>query len=128
MCRTLDIKFYIIFWIGYPKTLYFNLSSYGPSSRTHNQNHLQSTLSMVSTKITKQVSEFRKLINRTPKRKLIDKIIFEYWTQGLNLLQISQIDCQLIVDKSNSAQSWIYSTVKDMHDKIVPISINPREF
>ena len=79
-------------------------------------------------KITKQVSEFRKLINRTPKRKLIDKIIFEYWTQGLNLLQISQIDCQLIVDKSNSAQSWIYSTVKDMHDKIVPISINPREF
>ena len=79
-------------------------------------------------KITKEVSEFRKSINRTPKRKLIDKIIFEYWTQGLNLLQISQIDCQLIVDKSNSAQSWIYSTVKDMHDKIVPISINPREF
>ena len=126
MCRTLDIKFYIIFWIGYPKTLQFiilwtklkNTQPKPPSS----------TLSMVSTKITKQVSEFRKLINRTPKRKLIDKIIFEYWTQGLNLLQISQIDCQLIVDKSNSAQSWIYSTVKDMHDKIVPISINPREF
>ena len=79
-------------------------------------------------KIIKEVNEFRKSINRTPKRKLIDKIIFEYWTQGLNLLQISQIDCQLIVDKSNSTQSWIYSTVKDMHDKIVPISINPREF
>lgn len=79
-------------------------------------------------KILKEVKEFQKDFNRVPKRKLIDNIIYEYWAQGLNLLQISQIDCQLIVDKSTNAPPWIFSTVKDMNDENVPISINPPHF
>ena len=76
----------------------------------------------------KEVKEFQNDFNRIPKRRLIDKIIYEYWSQGLNLLQISQIDCQLIVDKSTNAPPWVYSTVKDMNDENVPITINPSQF
>ena len=79
-------------------------------------------------KILKEVKEFQNDFNRIPKRRLIDKIIYEYWSQGLNLLQISQIDCQLIVDKSTNAPPWVYSTVKDMNDENVPITINPSQF
>ncbi|CAH2355632.1 inner kinetochore subunit Chl4p [[Candida] railenensis] len=63
------------------------------------------------------------------KRKLVDKLLYEYWTKGLNLLQISQIDCQLIVDRPN-AYYWISSTVKDRGGlgNEVPISLDPQRF
>lgn len=64
-----------------------------------------------------------------PKRKLIDKILYEYWSKGLNLLQISQVDCQLIVDRSNSYQ-WILSKVKDRggFGQEVPVLLDPQGF
>ncbi|CAK7895330.1 inner kinetochore subunit Chl4p [[Candida] anglica] len=63
------------------------------------------------------------------KKKLIDKVLFEFWSDGLNLLQISQVDCQLIVDRPN-AYYWISSTVKDRggHGNEVPISLDPPKF
>ncbi|RCK60844.1 Central kinetochore subunit CHL4 [Candida viswanathii] len=79
-------------------------------------------------KILKEVKEFKQDFTRVPKRRLIDKIIYEYWAHGLNLLQISQIDCQLIVDKSTNAPPWVSSTVRDMNDAEVPISMNPQLF
>lgn len=63
------------------------------------------------------------------KRKLVDKILYEYWQRGLNLLQISQIDCQLIVDRPN-AYYWILSTVRDRGGlgNEVPILLDPQRF
>lgn len=62
-----------------------------------------------------------------PKRRVIDRILFEFWPQGLNLLQLSQIDSQLIVDRP-SAYSWILSTVRDSANKEVPILLDPQKF
>lgn len=71
-----------------------------------------------------EVSKYRE--DRTNKRKIIDKV-FEYWSNGLNLLQLSQIDCQLIVDKPNS-YSWILSIVKDSRGKETPLILDPKKF
>lgn len=61
------------------------------------------------------------------KRKVIDKILFEFWPKGLNLLQLSQVDCQLIVDRPN-AYYWNLSTVFDSRGKEVPIVLDPKKF
>lgn len=64
-----------------------------------------------------------------PKRKLIEKILYEYWTGGLNLLQISQVDCQLIVDRPN-AYYWVLSTARDCGGAgaEAPIVLAPQQF
>lgn len=64
---------------------------------------------------------------KVSKKKIIDKILFEYWTKGLNLLQLSQIDCQLIVERQNS-HLWILSKVIDVHGKDVPIILDAPKF
>ncbi|QRG36853.1 hypothetical protein FDK38_001211 [Candidozyma auris] len=61
------------------------------------------------------------------KSKIIDKILYEYWNHGLNLLQLAQIDCQLIVD-SSSAFLWNSSTVKDVENNDVPLNLDPSIF
>lgn len=71
-----------------------------------------------------EVSKFRD--NKANKRKIIEKV-FEFWSNGLNLLQLSQIDCQLIVDKPNS-YSWILSIVKDSKGKEIPLLLDPKKF
>lgn len=45
------------------------------------------------------------------KRKLINLILTNFYSNGLNTLQLAQIDAQLLVDKPGS-NSWITSTVK----------------
>ncbi|CDK26687.1 unnamed protein product [Kuraishia capsulata CBS 1993] len=49
------------------------------------------------------------------KRKLIDRIIAEYWTKGLNALQLAQIEIQGIVDRP-SGYSWVSSVAKVISD------------
>lgn len=61
------------------------------------------------------------------KAKLVDRILFEYWPNGLNLLQLAQIDCQLIVDNPN-AYYWILSTVKDAWGAQASLSLDPLLF
>lgn len=61
------------------------------------------------------------------KSKLVDSILFEYWPSGLNLLQLAQIDCQLIVDNANSYY-WMLSTVKNAWGSQVPLSLDPPLF
>lgn len=78
-------------------------------------------------KILREVSEIKHATSKFPKRKIIDKLLFEYWSNGLNLLQLSQVDCQLLVDRPN-AYYWILSTVKDMNNKEVPVLLNPKTF
>lgn len=64
---------------------------------------------------------------KTNKKVIIDKMLTEFWPNGLNLLQLSQIDCQLIVDKPQSS-SWILSIVKDSMSRDAPISLEPKRF
>lgn len=45
------------------------------------------------------------------KKKLINIILVEFYPNGLNTLQLAQIDVQLLVDKPN-ANSWVSSTAK----------------
>ncbi|CAI5757524.1 unnamed protein product [Candida verbasci] len=61
------------------------------------------------------------------KRNLITKILTEWWFNGLNLLQLAQIDCQSIIDRPHLF-SWIYSVIKDVDKNLVSISLNPKEF
>lgn len=61
------------------------------------------------------------------KLKIIDKILYQYWNEGLNLLQLAQIDCQLMVDNS-SAFLWNVSTVRDIYNSEVPLSLDPAVF
>lgn len=61
------------------------------------------------------------------KNRIIDKILFEYWPDGLNLLQLAQIDCQLIVDNSN-AYLWVLSTARDAWGAETPLALDPQTF
>lgn len=78
-------------------------------------------------KVLREVNEIKHATSKYPKRKIIDKLLFEYWSNGLNLLQLSQVDCQLLVDRPN-AYYWILSTVRDMDNKEVPVLLNRKTF
>ncbi|KAK6463237.1 putative cell segregation machinery component [Scheffersomyces coipomensis] len=95
-----------------------------PHIDKENSHHNQNTYNQI---VIKDGKELKRNLARLPKRKVIDKIIFQYWTKGLNLLQLSQLDCQLIVDRPNSFY-WIKSTVKDSFNREVPISLDPQKF
>lgn len=62
-----------------------------------------------------------------PKKRIIERILLDFWARGLNLLQLSQVDCQLIVDRPN-AYYWIKSTVKDSMGKEMTVLLNPQSF
>lgn len=83
------------------------------------------TQSQFNNHVLKNITEMSS--NRYPKRKVVDKIVYKFWSNGLNLLQLSQLDCQLIVDKPNSFY-WIKSTIKDQSSKECSISIDPKKF
>lgn len=87
---------------------------------THRQKELNKKVSQEASQIKHSTSKF-------PKRKIIDKLLFEYWSNGLNLLQLSQVDCQLLVDRPN-AYHWILSNVRDANNKEVPVLLNPKSF
>lgn len=61
------------------------------------------------------------------KRAIVDKVVYDWWSGGLNLLQLSQIDCQLIVDRPTT-YSWVYSTVRDPNGAEVSVSLDPAKF
>ncbi|KAK6198869.1 putative cell segregation machinery component [Scheffersomyces amazonensis] len=77
--------------------------------------------------VIKEAKDLKLNITKIPKRKVIEIIINKYWTRGLNLLQLSQLDCQMIVDRPNSFY-WIKSTIQDTFGKEIPISFDPQKF
>lgn len=85
------------------------------------------TQSQFNSHVLKQARDMKANINRIPKRRVIDRILYRYWTQGLNLLQLSHVDCQLIVDRPNSYY-WVKSTVQDQFGKELPLLIDPKKF
>ncbi|TID22571.1 hypothetical protein CANINC_003346 [Pichia inconspicua] len=56
------------------------------------------------------------------KRKLINLILTDFYSNGLNTLQLAQIDAQLLVDKP-CCNSWVASTVK-LVNKIEDVPYN----
>jgi len=77
--------------------------------------------------VSREALEIKKNPGRISKSAVIDKIIFQYWSKGLNLLQLSQVDCQLIIDRPN-AYFWVSSTVLDSRDAEVPLLLDPKTF
>lgn len=77
--------------------------------------------------VRNDAKQMRAQSSKWKKSKLVDRILFEYWTDGLNLLQLAQIDCQLIVDNPN-AYFWVLSTVKNAWGEQVPLSLDPPLF
>ncbi|KAH3671018.1 hypothetical protein OGAPHI_000729 [Ogataea philodendri] len=53
---------------------------------------------------------------KAPKRKLIDRLLVDYYPNGLNALQLAQIDIQMMVDKPAN-YSWVSSTAKVVADE-----------
>lgn len=67
--------------------------------------------SLADTFLTK-LKSLKNFKNKTQlKKKLINTILVEFYPNGLNTLQLAQIDVQLLVDRPTSS-SWISSTVK----------------
>lgn len=66
-------------------------------------------------------------LQKWTKSRIVDKILYEFWSDGLNLLQLAQIDCQLIVDNPN-AYFWVLSTAKNAWGDEVPLSLDPASF
>lgn len=98
----------------------------------HTQPHIDKENSPVShSDFCKQARQEALAIRENPgkwtKAKLIDIILHQYWGQGLNLLQLAQIDCQLIVDNPNSF-FWLLSTVKDADGVQTPMVLHPPDF
>lgn len=77
----------------------------------------------------RQVREAAKAMKarKCTKAKVVHAILHDYWPHGLNLLQLAQVDCQLIVDNPN-AYVWVLSTVKDAWGHEVPMALDPAHF
>lgn len=71
-----------------------------------------------------EIKGLRVLQKKIPKRKIVDKILYEYWEKGLNLLQISQVDCQLLVDRPHLFH-WILTKVRNTQGVEEPVLIDP---
>ncbi|VEU22425.1 DEKNAAC103314 [Brettanomyces naardenensis] len=73
----------------------------------------------------KLIQDYRKIVynvrhaKSAPKRKLIDRILVDFYPNGLNALQLAQMDIQLMVDKPN-LYSWVSSMAKIV-SKVGPI-------
>ncbi len=64
--------------------------------------------------IVKSAKETLKMLQNTSsskKRKLIDRIMVDFYPNGLNTLQLAQLDIQLMIEKPK-LYSWVYSTAK----------------
>lgn len=94
------------------------------------QPHLPQENAMVSVKeYCRQIRDDSRDMKSSKWKKslIVDKILYEYWSEGLNLLQLAHIDCQLIVDNPN-AYFWVLSVVKDAWGHEVPLALDPATF
>lgn len=111
-----------------PKKSLLELANVWPKfESTQPKPHGDWTQSQFNEYVLKKITEMKTNISRIPKKTIIDRILYRYWSEGLNLLQLSQIDCQLIVDRPN-AYYWVKSTARDQFGKQVPILVDPKKF
>lgn len=81
----------------------------------------------LNTRVRDEARSIKADLLRWRKSQLIEKILFDFWPKGLNLLQLAQIDCQLLVDNPN-AFTWVLSTAKDAWGSEVALSLDPALF
>ncbi|KAF8002930.1 hypothetical protein HF325_002175 [Metschnikowia pulcherrima] len=91
--------------------------------------NLSKTPILSQAQVSKKVRETAKemQLRKWTKARVIDAILYEFWPRGLNLLQLAQVDCQLIVDNPNS-YTWVLLTVKDVWDNEVAVALDPAVF
>lgn len=104
--------------------LWPRLKNTQPQLDKENASHSQVELNRMARNDAAEMKENEK---KWTKVKIIDKILYEYWSRGLNLLQLAQVDCQLIVDNSN-AFLWNLSTVRNVENEEIPLSLDPSVF
>lgn len=77
----------------------------------------------------KLIKEIKSLLRNTHSGKtdIIRKITYEYWSDGLNLLQLAQIDCQLIIDGSGHFY-WHFSRILDVEGNEFCLDVDPQLF
>lgn len=110
-----------------PKSLLVELMYLWPKvKKTQPHSTKSSNQRDLNREVSEKAKAIRKDASKWQKRKIVQQIL-HYWPKGPNLLQLSQTDCQLIVDRPNS-YTWIYSTAKDTTGNDVPISLNPQVF
>lgn len=64
---------------------------------------------------------------KAKRRTVAMKILLEYWPQGLNLFQLAQLDCHLIIYRPNSYY-WKSSTAWNTKDEKMLLQIDPCNF
>lgn len=72
-----------------------------------------------------QLFKIKKKKVKVTKQKIVE-IIFKYWPKGLNLLQYSQIDCELLVKKINTYY-WVKSTVTNFQGNKIYLLVNSKK-
>lgn len=77
--------------------------------------------------VREEANQMKTSGSKWKKARIIYRVLSEYWANGLNLLQLAQVDCQLIVDNPNS-YFWILSTVRDAWNKEVCLALDPSSF
>ncbi|KAI5969491.1 CHL4 [Candida margitis] len=77
-------------------------------------------------KLVKEIKELRKN-PRSQKSDIIRKIIYEYWPNGLNILQHAQLDCQLILDEPDQS-SWLFSRITNAQGNAFCPDVDPQLF
>lgn len=91
--------------------LWFTLSATQPTPN-HDQIQQGYTKESLAKIFIKRLDNIKKIKAKSQmKRKLMNLILVEFYPQGLNTLQLAQIDVQLLVDKPNS-NLWTSSTAK----------------
>lgn len=104
--------------------LWPQLKNTQPRLPKENAHHSQTEYNL---RVREEAKQMKENPTKWNKSRIIDRILFEHWVGGLNLLQLAQVDCQLIVDNPN-AYFWILSTVKDAWGHEVCLSLNPLAF
>ncbi|CCE65491.1 hypothetical protein TPHA_0L01360 [Tetrapisispora phaffii CBS 4417] len=76
----------------------------------------------------KEISRTLDLLQQTKARRrvLAKQILFEYWPNGLNLFQIAQVDCYILINKENN-NKWVSSTAWKSNKEKFTLNIDPEE-
>ncbi|GMM32343.1 Chl4 protein [Martiniozyma asiatica (nom. inval.)] len=71
----------------------------------------------------KKVDQLKRQYSKNQfKKKIIDHILIDFWPNGLNTLQLAQIDVQTLIERPN-VYSWMSSTAKIVNN-LDPLSIS----
>lgn len=89
--------------------------------KINQNNQLNLTNEQLLIEFNKFVEKFKK--KKLHKRKLIDRLVVDFYSNGLNLLQFAQLDSQLLIEKPLIFY-WKSNRLLDSNDKEIVINLN----